>query len=159
MKKVSIYIVLALALLYACVEDTNQQSHEINLITSGGERLANNIDELNKWTSEAVEEKYGKGRMFEVTKISYYNLKNGYMAIIEYQVDKTHSNSYFIVKNPLVDAQGRTQQVDCIRWSGSCQGSQCCTPSFDSGTMNYSCSCSGGGTGCTMMIRCIEESE
>ncbi len=159
MKKMLIGILAALVVLHACVEDRGAIPNTIDLTAPTGEKISNGMDELNKWTAEVVIEKFGKGKTFEVTNISYYNVKLGYAALIEFKVNNAHKGSYIIVKNPSTDAQGRVQQGDCIRWSGSCQGDACCTPNFDTGTMNYSCSCSGGGTGCSIALKCIEQAQ
>lgn len=141
---------------YSCGNENFLSEKKLNLVAPNGEQISKDVNELNTWTASVVTEKFGSNKPFIITAVSYYNVKNGYVALIQYKVDNLHDNSYVIVKNPS-NPNSRGQQADCIRWSASCSGDTCCMPKFDTNSMNYTCSCSGGGTGCTINFKCIEQ--
>lgn len=143
---------------YACGDETKSLSREtLNLIAPSGDRISSSVDQLYEWTSSVALDKFGSSE-FTITGIEYMDIAEGFVAQVNFEVNNTKSHYLLMRKSQLDTETGRMAQVGCDgTWQVSCSGTSCCTPNFNLGTGVASCSCTGGGSGCTLNVKCIEE--
>lgn len=159
MKRTLLYVAaFALACFsYSCSDDGDLAQTELNLIAPNGDRIANNVNELSKWTSAVVLDKFGAGNEeFTITDVQYFDVAQGYVAQVNFEVNG--QPSHFLIGNSSIDSADGRMEDPCKKWQVSCSGTSCCTPTFDVNTSQASCTCSSGSnSGCTLTATCLDQ--
>jgi hypothetical protein len=153
-----LYALLFVTVYLVSCEDQrlNSDANKLNLVTPTGESLAKNANQLNNWTTKVVQSKYPGYKNFEITDIRYLTVQQGYVAKINYKVDNTTSNYFYVGTSPTNanDAvKGRIEMMGC-KWYSSCGGDTCCSSNYDPESGTITCSCSDSI--CTIILTCVE---
>lgn len=77
-------------------EVANLETEKISLVAPNGERIAQDMATLKKETARIVAKQFGNDTSFKITDVEYASVSDGYLALINYELDNGEKSSYAI---------------------------------------------------------------
>lgn len=121
--KVKIFLCTCLILLglTGCDNDTvldpnMSKQNELSIIAPNGEKIAESMETLQARTAMNIAEQFGDDYGFTITSIEYTPLDEGYLALVNYQLENGTTSNYAVSNNMEVLTNSL---VDVITYSSS----------------------------------------
>lgn len=119
MNKNFLWTFMATLLLTACGSEnetcsTDNPEVKISLVAPNGERISADMPSLNCEVATMVAKQFGNDYPFTITDIQYTDIEDGYLALIEYQLENGQKSNYAITnsKNILSEFSADCLNID-----------------------------------------------
>jgi len=152
--KFTYIITIILILGTSCSTETPELTKDFNIIAENGTVIATQA-QLEQWTAEVVQEKFGNVN-FKLVDVTTSYKNSSYTSVIDYSVGSETSN--FVIANyNNSKSQSRVDPCDKIRFT--CSDNSCCHVMTEVGSGIFKCACgnSESGTTCSMTIECMDQ--
>jgi hypothetical protein len=173
MKKFIVFLVVTIVAVTTFTYCTQNQvevnenlNSKLSLIAPNGYKIAKSITVLEKWAEKIAQEKFMTTLKCEIKEIKYFDVKDKYVAQVDYQISDGQMSSFLISNMPFNFDATIVEYHDDLKtrddgdtYTVTCSGGTCCTPSFHLSSGTASCPCLNAdrtinpNISCTMNIK------